>query len=345
MATTLSSRERVLRLFRREKTDYIPVFSGMGNITVHGLEKYGYKFAEIHTDARKMANMAASTFQLFGFECAVAPFDMGIEAEALGCEINYYPHRAEGILYPTVKQPLAEKLAELDLRLPPDLAGAGRIPLVTEALRLLKEEVGGQVAIGSYILGPYLIAAQVVDIGNLAKSCFKRPDLVSQTLEKTTDLIISLARIYREAGADYISIREMGAGPDILSPNIFKSLIRPHLEKIFASIESPKILHMCGDTNSIVDQMGACGAEVISVEERNNVAQTRKKLGQDTLIFGNIAGYDVLAVGKPADVDRAVKEAIANGVDAIWPGCDIWPEAPRENMEALMAAGRKYGKL
>jgi [methyl-Co(III) methanol-specific corrinoid protein]:coenzyme M methyltransferase len=345
MATTLSSRERVLRLFRREKTDYIPVFSGMGNITVHGLEKYGYKFAEIHTDARKMANMAASTFQLFGFECAVAPFDMGIEAEALGCEINYYPHRAEGILYPTVKQPLAEKLAELDLRLPPDLAGAGRIPLVTEALRLLKEEVGGQVAIGSYILGPYLIAAQVVDIGNLAKSCFKRPDLVSQTLEKTTDLIISLARIYREAGADYISIREMGAGPDILSPNIFKSLIRPHLEKIFASIESPKILHMCGDTNPIVDQMGACGAEVISVEERNNVAQTRKKLGQDTLIFGNIAGYDVLAVGKPADVDRAVKEAIANGVDAIWPGCDIWPEAPRENMEALMAAGRKYGKL
>ncbi len=345
MATTLSSRERVLRLFKREKTDYIPVFSGMGNITVHGLEKYGYKFAEIHTDARKMANMAASTFQLFGFECAVAPFDMGIEAEALGCEINYYPHRAEGILYPTVKEPLAEKLVDLDLRLPSDLASAGRIPLVTEALRLLKEKVGDQVAIGSYVLGPYLIAAQVVDIGNLAKSCFKRPDLVSQTLEKTTDLIISLARIYREAGADYISIREMGAGPDILSPNIFKSLIRPHLERVFASIESPKILHMCGDTNSIVDQMGACGAEIISVEERNNVAESRKKLGPDALIFGNIAGYDVLAVGKPADVDRAVKEAIANGVNAVWPGCDIWPEAPKENIEALMAAGRKYGKL
>jgi [methyl-Co(III) methanol-specific corrinoid protein]:coenzyme M methyltransferase len=345
MTTTLSSRERVLRLFRGEKTDYIPVFSGMGNVTVHGLEKYGYRFAEIHTDARKMADMAASTFRLFGFECAVAPFDMGIEAEALGGEINYYPHRTEGILYPTVKEPLAEKLTELDLRVPSDLASAGRIPLVTEALRLLKDEVGDQVAIGSYVLGPYLVAAQVVDIGNLAKSCFKNPDLVSQTLEKTTDLIISLAKIYREAGADYISIREMGAGPDILSPNIFKSLIRPHLERIFASIESPKILHMCGDTNSIVDQMGACGAEVISVEERNHVAQTRQKLGADTLIFGNIAGYDVLAVGSPADVDRAVKEAIANGVDAVWPGCDIWPEAPRENMEALMAAARKYGKL
>ncbi len=345
MTTTLSSRERVLRLFKREKIDCIPVFSGMGNITIHGLEKYGYKFAEIHTDARKMANMAASTFQLFGFECAVAPFDMGIEAEALGCEINYYPHRAEGILYPTVKQPLAEMLVDLDIHIPSDLTSAGRIPIVTEAIRLLKNEIGDQVAIGSYILGPYLIAAQVVDIGNLAKSCFKKPDLVSQTLEKTTDLIISLAEIYREAGADYISIREMGAGPDILSPNIFKSLILPHLKRIFANIKSPKILHMCGDTNSIVDQMGACGAEVISVEEKNNIAESRKKLGPDTLIFGNIAGYDVLAVGKPPDVDKAVKEAIANGVNAVWPGCDIWPEAPKENMEALMAATHKYGKL
>ncbi len=91
MAASLTSRERVLKLFRREEIDYIPVFSGIGNITVHGLEKYGWRFAEIHTDARKMADMAASTFQLFGFECAVVPFDMGVEAEALGCEINYYP--------------------------------------------------------------------------------------------------------------------------------------------------------------------------------------------------------------------------------------------------------------
>lgn len=67
MATSLNPRERVLKLFRREKLDTIPLFSGMGNITIHGLEKYGWKFPEIHTDARKMASMAASTFQLFGF--------------------------------------------------------------------------------------------------------------------------------------------------------------------------------------------------------------------------------------------------------------------------------------
>ena len=62
------------------------------------------------------------------------------------------------------------------------------------------------------------------------------------------------------------------------------------------------------------------------------------------LILGNIDAYGVMVLGKPEDVDNAVKEAVANGVDAIWPGCDIWPTVPRENMEALLAAAQKYGK-
>ena len=41
----LNARERVLKLFGREKIDRVPVFSGMGNVTVHGLEKHGWEFS------------------------------------------------------------------------------------------------------------------------------------------------------------------------------------------------------------------------------------------------------------------------------------------------------------
>ena len=50
MDDRFSSRERVLRLFNRDEIDRIPVFSGYGNITMHGLEKYGWNFADIHTE-------------------------------------------------------------------------------------------------------------------------------------------------------------------------------------------------------------------------------------------------------------------------------------------------------
>jgi [methyl-Co(III) methanol-specific corrinoid protein]:coenzyme M methyltransferase len=344
MATSLNSRERVLKLLRGEKTGYIPIFSGMGNITVHGLEKYGWKFPEIHTDARKMANMAASSFQLFGFPCAVVPFDMGVEAEALGSKVNYYAH-ATDILYPTISEHPAEKVEDLNLQVPSDLAKAGRIPVVIEAIRILKQEVGDQVAVGSWVLGPYTLAGQLLDLSQLAKAAFKKKDLVSKLLDQLADVLIRIIKIYREAGADYITVREMGAGPDILSPRMFESLVRPPLKKIFDNIESPKILHICGDTNAIVDQMILCGADAISVEKKNNVAETRKKLGPDVMIFGELDAYGVLSMGKPDDVDKAVKEAIDRGVNAVWPGCDMWPMVPKENMEALMTAARRYGKL
>jgi [methyl-Co(III) methanol-specific corrinoid protein]:coenzyme M methyltransferase len=342
MAT--NPREGVLKFFRREKIDYIPLFSGMGNITIHGLEKYGWKFPEVHTDGRKMASMAASSFQLFGFPCAVVPFDMGVEAEVLGSKVNYYAHAAD-ILYPTIIQHPAEKVEDLNIQVPSDLAKAGRIPVVTEALRLLKQEVGNQVAIGAWVLGPYTLAGQLVDLSQLAKAAFKKTEMVGKVLDKLAGVLIQIIKIYRAAGADYVTVREMGAGPDILSPRMFQSLVRPPLTRIFSEVESPKVLHICGDTNAIVDQMILCGADAISVEKKNNVAETRKKLGPDVMIFGELDAYGVLSMGKPDDVDKAVKEAVDRGVNAIWPGCDMWPMVPKENMEALVAAARKYGKL
>lgn len=344
METRLNSRERVLRLFRKEKIDRLPLFSGMGNVTVHGLEKYGWHFPEIHLDSHKMASAAASTSQLFGFECAVVPFDMGVEAEALGCQVNYYAEHTD-ILYPTIFKKLAERVEELDIQAPSDLARAGRVPVVTEAIRLLKEEVGDQVAVGSWVLGPYTLAGQVVNIEDLAKMAFKKPEMVNKILNVLTELLISLAGIYRKAGADYMTVREMGATGSMLSPRIFSSLIRPHLERIFSALESPKVLHICGETNNIIEQMAGCGADAISVDQKNRLAESREKVGANTILLGNIDPYNVLVNGKPEDIDDAVKKAITGGVNGVWPGCDIWPTVPRQNMEALKAAMQRYGKL
>jgi len=342
MANEMNSRERVLGLLAGQEIDRIPVFSGMGNVTVHGLEQDGWRFPEIHLDGRKMATAAASTSRLFGFECAVVPFDMGVEAEVLGCEVNYYAHHTD-ILYPTILEKLAPKVEDLEIRVPEDLEGAGRVPVVTEAIRLLKKDLGDQVALGAWVLGPFTLAGQIVELDDLLKMSFKKPDLVNRVLDALDELLIALAGIYKKAGADYLTVREMGATGDVLSRRMFGSLIQPHLERVFAGIESPKILHICGDTNDVVAQMAQSGADAISVDQKNDLAATRDNLGPDVMLLGNLDPYSVLVMGKPEDVERSVKEIIASGADAIWPGCDIWPTVPAENMETLMATAKKYG--
>jgi [methyl-Co(III) methanol-specific corrinoid protein]:coenzyme M methyltransferase len=337
----MNARERILKLFAGEPVDRPPCFSGMGNVTTEGLKSIGAKFAASHLDAKLMAGAAASSFKLYGFESGVVPFDLCIEAEALGCEINVYAH-SEDLLYPTIKKKLIHNESELDIGLPSGLTGRGRIPLMVEAIKLIKRDIGGEAAIGTYVLGPFTLAGQIMELNDLLKLSFKKPDKIGKLLDLLADAVIQVAAEYEKAGVDYITVREMGATSDVLSPRVFKSLILPYLSKIFARITVPSVLHICGKTNDIVPFMAESGTKAVSVDQKNDVAESRKKLGPKALIFGNYDPYNVLVTGSPELIRQTMKKCLDDGVSAVWPGCDIWPTVPPDNMKAMLDEVRNY---
>jgi MtaA/CmuA family methyltransferase len=337
VSPTKTVREKVLELLEGKRNGEFLCFSGMGNVTVEGMKHTGVRFAESHSDAKMMADLAASTPKLFGFHCAVVPFDVAIEAEVIGCPINFYTHvDPEEILYPTVKGKIPMDASAISI--PEDLPNAGRIPVVTEALRLLKEDIGGEVPIGTYIMGPFTIAGQTMELNDLLKLCLKQPDQVNEILKIYAGLVVRLAKIYFDAGADYITIREMGACSDVLRPAVFKKLVESHLKRIFTEAPRPLVLHICGKSNGIIESMNKCGASALSVDQKNDITETRKTIGAEPILLGNFDPFNVLVKGTVEDVERMVSECAGAGVDALWPGCDIWPTAPRENMQALMRA-------
>lgn len=331
----MTSKQRVLKLFAGEEIDRVPCFSGMGNVTTEGLKSLGHKFAAIHLDAQMMAAAAATSYTLLGIECGVVPFDLCVEAEAMGCEINVYAH-SEDLLYPTIKKKLIHNEAEMEITIPPDITERGRMPLMVEAIGLLKKQLGDQAAVGSYVLGPFTLAGQIMELNDLLKLSFKKPDKIAKLLDQCADVIIQVAKRYESAGVDYLTVREMGATSDVLSPRIFKSLILPYLKKIFAQISVPSVLHICGKTNDIVPFMVESGATAISVDQKNDVAETRTKLGPKELIFGNYDPYNVLVAGTPELVRTTMRKCLEDGVSAVWPGCDIWPTVPPENVKAML---------
>jgi len=334
----MTSKERVMKLLKGEKVSPPPIFSGMGNVVVPVLDKYGIVFSRAHRDAELMAKAAGGTYKEFCFECAVVPFDLGVEAEALGAKMNYYDD-VEGLLYPTVQEKCV-KVAE-DVVIPADLENAGRIPVVTGAIKAMKKEFGEEVAIGAYVLGPFTLAGQVMELDELYEESFLDPEKIGKILERLSDVIIRVAKIYRDAGADYITLREMGGTSDVMSPKSFRSLIKPHVMRIISEMPRPVVLHICGDTNAIIQDMAECGADALSVDQKNKLAETRQKVGPNVVLLGNFDPVKVLHKGNPADVGPAVLECITNGADGIWPGCDLWPEVPAENMSAMMKAFSK----
>ncbi len=363
-----NSKESIMKLLRGEKIDYVPNFSGMGSITLYGIKQLGYRFNEVHVDPRKMADAAASTHKYFGFESAVVPFDMGVEAEVLGSQVKYYEKEGDQIIYPTmvhkvidrvdvkapegmpendakrfVQKEIERRIEEFELKIPDDLANQKRIPVVIGAIKLLKQEVGDKIPVGAWVLGPFTDLGQVMDLEVFLKLSAKKPDVVNRHLNAMVDYLAQIIALYEDAGADYITVREMGATSSILSPRLFKTLVLPHLQQLFPRIRVPSVLHICGDTNPIVEMMAESGANALSVDQMNRLNETRQKV-PNTVLLGNYKAFgNPFCDGEPGAVAELMKKAIEEGADGLWPGCDIWPVVPEANMRAMMDATWKYG--
>ncbi|MGO8878397.1 MAG: uroporphyrinogen decarboxylase family protein [Desulfomonilaceae bacterium] len=335
---TMTSKERVKQFLKREPVDTMPVFSGMGMVTVQAIDKMGIRFAEVHGSADYLAGSATFSSDIFGFDSVIVPYDMCTIPEAMGRGCNPYAN-VEGILYPTVPSKW-ENLDAVDMD--PDWASKARMPVVEEALTKLVS--AGKYAVGTWVLGPFTLGGQVIELDLLLKGIKKDSEKVHAFMKKMTTAVIAVAKRYQSIGVDYINIREMGSGTDLLSPRMWKQLIQPYLREIFEALESPKVLHICGGTDLIVEMMNDCGADALSFDQKNNLVETRKKIGNDVILLGNFDPYGTLCQKEASEVPAVIKGCIDAGVDAVWPGCDIWPDVKPENVEAWVNTVRELGK-
>jgi [methyl-Co(III) methanol-specific corrinoid protein]:coenzyme M methyltransferase len=339
----VTPKERVLGLLAGQKVDRVPCFTGMGTVWGVALAEYQYDFADVHVHAKKMAEVGSYPAEAYAYECAVVPFDLCVEAEILGCEMNTFPGR-EKPLYPNIRKHVIHSEDDLQqLQIPSRVETMGRLPIIMEAIAEIKDRLGANVPVGSYVLGPYTLAGQIMDLNDLMRLTIRKQDQVAALLDKLAELIIKVANAYQKAGVDYLCIREMGATSDILPPQMFERLIVPRLKNILASINCPKILHICGGSLPILGQMLQCGSDAISVENKNKLSETRARIGPKPLLFGNLDGYGVLAEGTPEDVVAEVVRCLEEGSDSPWPGCEISLETPAENLTAMVFAVKEYG--
>lgn len=338
----LTPKERVMRLLRKESIDTMPFFSGMGMVVMPGIEKAGFKFASVHTDAERMAWSAIWSSRLMGFDCVVIPYDMTMESEAMGNKISLY-EGSEDILYPTIPEKMWTSMDEVVI--PDNIEELGRLPLIPKVIEIIKKEAP-EMPIGCWQLGPFTQAGQILELDMILKGVFKQRAKVEELLDKLSEMITKLGQRWQAAGCDYIVLREPGVAADLLSPRTFKDIIQPRLACILAGWKSPKLLHICGQTDPLIEMMSQCGADGLTVDIKCNIAEARKKLGNDVLLMGNLDTYPMTCDPEtPVESTVAhVKETIDNGVDAVMPGCDLWPAIIEANMKAAVETTHAYGK-
>ena len=326
-------REQILDLLSGKKIDSQPVFSGLIHVTAEGMSNEGLVFHETHNDANKMAKAAASTFKLSGLPSAVVPLDLYVEAEALGAVINFradrefeFPQVKRAGLFGSVKEITKETIKVLN---------KGRINLVCVAIKLLREEIGNDVVIGGMIPGPYTLLLLVADVKNMFIEMKKEPQAVTDALLLLSSFLAEVGTAYKNAGADFITIHDMGGSPAFIGPAKYEQFALPAEKLLIEKLPKPCVLSVCGNVTKSLHLLSQTGADAISLDQTVDLTAARLAL-KDTLLFGNLDPVETLSRGDSAQIAEAVIRAKEAGVDAIWPGCDLVVQTPIQNIKSMM---------
>lgn len=346
----MNSRLNIISLLNGQIPDKIPLFSGLINVTEAGLESEDLHFHETHQDPDMMARAASSAYRISGFGSAVVPLDLYVEAEALGARVDFreasevaeFPRIAE-FLYKSVDDLTAES-AEITEKFRKGTAFSaksagdqGRIPVVVEAIKVLKEDVGDEIAIGAFVPGPFTLLSLLVETGALYTSLRKSAKAIHAALDILTQVLSGVCNTYHAAGADFLTVHEMGGSPGTLGPKIFEAIVLPHLQVLFSDLPRPAVLSACGRTNGMMHLLAASGADALSVDQTNDLTRSRKDV-PGILLFGNLDPVGVISQGTPDEIRESVSRVLSSGADAIWPGCDLYLQTPLENLRALVKA-------
>jgi uroporphyrinogen decarboxylase len=230
--------------------------------------------------------------------------------------------------------------------------GSKRTGIYIEAVKKAVEKITDRPVFAG-IIGPFSLAARLLDVTEIMMDCYDDPDMVHVVLEKSTEFLIEYAKAYKSAGAAGIVMAEPVSG--LLSPALEEEFSSPYVKKIVDAVQDDSfsvIYHNCGDNvPKMLDSILSTGAAAYhfgnSVDMEEDII---KKVPADVLVMGNVDPAGVLRMGTPEKV-REVTLSLLEKCSKypnflLSSGCDIPPMTPWENIKAFFAAfDEYYGKV
>ena len=178
--------------------------------------------------------------------------------------------------------------------------------------------------------------------------CLEDKNTVFALLDYCWEVTSQFIKMMAEAGADMISNGDSPAGPSMLSPDMYERFALPYEKKVCEyahQLGIPYLLHICGNTNIIIDQMILCRADVLELDYKTNIILAEEKMRGTTVFAGNIDPAGVLAFGTPDLVREKTIELLNIFKDnprfILNAGCAIPSTTPSENLFAMIKAARE----
>ena len=337
--------ERCQAVLSGKLPDYLPIIP---QSFMYAVETAGFKISDVNHSGRRMAECHLISQEKYGYDGCVIDFDDASIAEAIGAKVIF---RDDEPAIVDESVPLLQDLRQVyDMKVP-DIYSAGRLNEWLEATRILNEKIGDHVFImGRADQGPFSIACLLRGTTQFMMDLMMEDKkLIDDVLEYCRQVSLAFAKAQKDVGAHATSIGDSLAGPNLISPQMYKEFAYEPEKKLTEEVQAygiPFSIHICGDSTGIISDMGHTGARILEVDWKLDMDYARKVTPKDTVLMGNVNPSDPLVFGSPQEVDEAVRQVVQKTCGRnlfISSGCAMGRNTPDANMKAFVAAGRKYG--
>jgi hypothetical protein len=186
---------------------------------------------------------------------------------------------------------------------------------------------------------------------------YDHTELMDEIFEFYREFTMSRVRGLIEAGVDEVLVQGSNSSMSLVNPTIYDRYVLPlnvEVSRLTRELGCLGHLHTCGRSNYVVDaNMESATFDVIEPLEKSpsgdvDLARVKERYGEQVALKGNILTSGVLLHGTPDEVEQEVIETLRaagrGGGFVLSTGDQVGGNTPIENIEAMIAAGRRYGR-
>ncbi|MDR0766979.1 MAG: MtaA/CmuA family methyltransferase [Methanosarcinales archaeon] len=333
MVSEMTPTRRVLAAVLGGRVDYVPPANPLAQTTAELMDYVGATWPEAHRNPKMMADLAAAPYEVCGIEAARPQFDISLEAEVLGCPLDWSKPDRPPVADHAYTDPK-------DVTWDQNFAKNSRAAVVLEAISILRERYAGMLPIIPVITAPFTVAGHICGVENLVRWTRTNPEKAHAFIEAATDFVIEYGKLQVAAGAHVLFPADPSASGDLISGETYEEFVLPAHQRMAREVSAPKILHMCGNTSKLLPYVKKSGMDCFSVDSVP-IWYCRQILGNKMSVLGSLDVIDLMPNGTPQDVYNRTKECIIQGTDLVGTACDVSFGTPLENLKAYVRACRE----
>ncbi len=339
---SLTRKQRFLGAIQRKPIDRPPVWlmrQAGRYLPAYQQVKKNYTFLEMCRIPDVAAEISIQPFEILNVDAIIVFNDILIPLEHMGQGVDF-----------TDQGPIVTPAARTEEILKRIHRGTfDRTPPVYESIAEIRRRVGEDVPILGFAGSPFTLATYMVE-GIVSKSMryikellFSNPTELERILDLLTETVIDYLRIEIRAGANAVQIFDTWAGE--LGPSDYRRFALPYQKRIVDAIQNevPVILYVKG-SSPFLEDMKSTGAAVLSVDWRNELHEVAKRLGDETVLQGNL---DPTAMYASAEIVSSRTQEILQNLGRTTGhifnlGHGVLPETPVESVQALIETVQNY---